>query len=419
MKYQTMKKIGASVLVAALADVACGTEDARIQALEKQMEATQAEIATLKGERQDLSFLEKEESKLTLGGYGEIHANFEVGGKDYIDIHRLVMYVGYEFADWIHLSSEVELEHAYISSDSGGELSIEQLYVDFLLADAASIRAGRILAPMGIINQKHEPTLFFGVERPMVDKVIIPTTWSLDGAGVFGSPLSWLSYEAYAVAGLQGSGFDGSDGIRGGRNKERQGLNDPAITGRIDFFPFVDAGLPANQDLRFGISGYYGGTENSNKGGAPTNSVANTFTMVSADVEYSVSRLIFRGVVAHGKNSDAAALNTAYGNDAGEEIFGWYLEGGMSVMPESWKKEKMKEADLIPFIRYEQYDTQHKVPTGTPRDEANNRTETTIGVNLLLTQNLVVKADCQFRANGVSGSDLNNKYNLGIGWVFK
>ena len=388
------------------------TEEDRIQALEKQMAAANAEIASLKGEENDLAGLDEPESKVRFGGYGEIHANFEENGKSVFDIHRLVMYVGYDFVDWIKLSSEVELEHAYVTDGAGGEISIEQLYVDFLFADSVNARVGRVLAPMGIINPNHEPTLFLGVERPGVDKYIIPTTWSLDGAGIFGSPLSWLSYQAYAVAGLEGSSFDGSNGVRKGRNKERQGLNDPAVTGRLDFFPVED------QDLRIGLAGYYGGTDNANKGGAGSPSVENTFAMYSADFEYDISRLRFRGVVAQGFNSDAADLNAAYGNDAGEEIFGWYLEGGVSVMPESWKNGKLQEADLIPFVRYEEYDTQYKVPEGTVKDGTNDRTVITLGLGMPLTQNFVLKADYQLRYNE-EATDPNNVFNLGMGWVFQ
>ena len=203
------------VLLAALTLGASGVraaEEDRIQALEEQMAAANAEISALKGEQNDLAGLSESKSKVRFGGYGEIHANFEENGESVFDIHRLVMYVGYDFADWIKLSSEVELEHAYVTDGADGEISIEQLYVDFLFADSVNARVGRVLAPMGIINQNHEPTLFLGVERPGVDKYIIPTTWSLDGAGIFGSPLSWLSYQAYAVAGLEGSGFSGSNG---------------------------------------------------------------------------------------------------------------------------------------------------------------------------------------------------------------
>ena len=43
-----------------------------------------------------------------------------------------------------------------------------------------------LLVPVGIINERHEPPVFYGVERPFVDTVIIPTTWFDVGAGVHG-----------------------------------------------------------------------------------------------------------------------------------------------------------------------------------------------------------------------------------------
>jgi hypothetical protein len=408
MKFKAVK-IGWAMF-AALAIGASGVlaeEVDRLQVLEQQMVAANAEIAALKGEKNDLAGVMQPESKLHLGGYGEIHANFEENGASVFDIHRLVMYVGYDFAEWIKLTSEVELEHAYVTDGAGGEISIEQLYVDFLFTDGINARVGRMLAPLGIINQNHEPTLFLGVERPGVDKYIIPSTWSLDGAGLFGSPLSWLSYQAYVVGGLDGSAFTDKDGVRGGRIKERSGLNDPAITGRIDLFPFEE------QDLRFGLSGYYGGTDNANKGGS--SGAENNFGMYSVDFEYDISRFRFRGVVALGENSDAQ--NLAAG--VGEEIFGWYLEGGVSVMPESWKNGKMAEADLIPFVRYEEYDTQHKLPNGATATGEFDRTDITVGINFPLTQLFVLKADYQFRRNELVGSDVNNVFNLGMGWVFQ
>jgi len=50
--------------------------------------------------------------RFTLGGYGELHANFNQGSADdQYDLHRLVGYVGYDFADWIKLHSEIEVKN--------------------------------------------------------------------------------------------------------------------------------------------------------------------------------------------------------------------------------------------------------------------------------------------------------------------
>ncbi|VGO15301.1 hypothetical protein PDESU_03883 [Pontiella desulfatans] len=415
MKHQAVKHIGVIATVAILAGSALAQNEERLKALEAEMANTQAELAALKGERNDLAAVTQEESKLRFGGYGEIHANWVEGGNDLLDIHRLVMYMGLDFNDWIKLSSEIELEHASTDEEY---LLIEQLYVDFLFADSVNIRAGRVLAPLGIVNQNHEPTLFNGVERPNVEKYIIPSTWMLDGVGLFGSPLSWLNYEIYATAGLNESGFNGKEGVRGGRMKGRPGLNEGALSGRIDVFPLMSE----SQDLRLGFSGYYGGTDNKNKGGSNSNtnnvSTDNTFTMVSADFEYNLSRVHLRGVVALGENSDSSNLNAAYeptDGAIGEQIFGWYLEAGADVLPAAWKTGKLKDSSLIPFVRYEEYDTQHSMADGDAADAKYDRSEITLGASWLLTRNLVLKGDVQFCDTAASGS--TTKYNLGMGWV--
>lgn len=392
----------------------------RILALEKRVEQLSEELATLKkgweqGEPDAVNrepFFPEWVSNFSFGGYGELHGNFVEGsGADQFDIHRLVLYVGYQFNDWISFHSEAEIEHAYVSKDSGGELSLEQAHVDFNVLDNFGIRIGRVLTPIGIINKAHEPPRFYGVERPNFSKYIIPTTWSSDGAGVFGNFSDYLSYEAYVAGGLDGSGFSGSKGIREGRIKERPGFNEPAVTGRIDVHPFGVSDLPCGQSLRLGLSSYYGGLDNGNKGGNP--GVDGDILMVSGDLQYAISRVDLRGVIAHGKIDRAEDL----AGGIGSEIFGWYAELGVHAMPESLKAGKLKEADIVPFVRYEFYDTQHGTPSGMLKDQENKRQDWTFGINLYLTRDIVVKADCQVQENG-SSANLPNLFNLGLGWQF-
>lgn len=351
-------------------------------------------------------------SRFTFGGYGELHANFTEGHSDnQFDIHRLVFYAGYEFADWIRFHSETEIEHAYVSDDSGGELSLEQAHVDFLLSDALNVRFGRVLTPVGIVNRKHEPPSFNGVERPFFSKYIIPTTWSTDGIGVFGNMTPSLKYEAYIGGGLDGSGFDSQDGIRGGRNKERPGLNEPAVTGRVDFFPLAESDADPGQMLRIGLSAYAGGLDNGNKGS--DTGIDGDIRIVSSDFEYTVGPVDFRGVVAHEKINGERAI----GSGTADEIFGWYLESGVHVMPESWKVGKLRTSDAVVFLRYDDFDTQHRMPSGVARDPAGDRNAWTFGVTFHLTPSFVAKADVQIRDDG-SGDDDDNLFNIGVGWQF-
>lgn len=350
-------------------------------------------------------------SKFHFGGYGELHGNFgESSDADLIDLHRLVLYLGYDFADWIEFHSEWELEHGFVSKDADGEFVIEQAYFDFLLNDSFNIRAGRVLTPLGIINKYHEPALFNSVERPSFAKFIIPTTWSSDGIGIFGNLSDELSYEAYVVGGLDGSQFNATNGIRDGRIKERPGLHEPAFTGRIDYYPLASS-PDSDQDLRFGLSAYGGGLDNSNKGEDLPGLDAD-IRIFSADVEYSYSKFDFSGAIAHTKIDGAK-------NIAGvaEEIFGWYAEGAYHFWPDEWKKGKLAKSDAVVFLRYDDFDTQYKMPSGVSRDPAGDRTEWTFGVAFWPVPNFVIKADYQIRQDGTDNK-LNDLLNLGVGFAF-
>ena len=354
-------------------------------------------------------------NKFELGGYGEMHANFSESGDSQFDIHRLVLYLGYDFNEWIKLHSDTAIEHAFVAGGDGsegdGELVMEQAYVDFLLSEPLNARVGRILTPVGIINKWHEPTTFNGVERPAFAHDVIPTTWSSDGAGIFGRLSPQVSYEAYVVGGLDGSGFDALEGIRGGRLKERPSLNDPAATARMDYRPFAVTGSEWARNLRLGLSGYYGGINNGDEGDDP--GIDGDIGIYSADFEYSISDFDFRGVFAreHIDGADDLAGGVA------EVISGWYLEAGYHFMPESWKTGKLSESDAVAFVRYDQVDTQHDMPSGVSADPRGDREEVTLGISWFLTRQFVVKADYEIR-DDESGEDPDNAFNVGVGWVF-
>ena len=409
--------------------------DARIEELERKVKQLVEEIDTIKREQSDEKAQETKQeelvseltarvedsrlldatswvNKFTLGGYGEMHANFgESKSADQFDIHRLVIYLGYGFNDWIKFHSETEIEHAFVSDGSGGELSLEQAYVDFLLSDALNVRAGRILTPLGIVNKKHEPPTFNGVDRPSFAKYIIPTTWASDGLGIFGSLTPSLKYEAYLVGGLDGSGFDALNGIRKGRNKERPSLHEPAFTGRLDYYPFAEVAVPHGQTLRCGVSSYVGGLDNGNQGKNPD--INGDIQIYSADFEYTISKFDFRGAIAHETIDGAREI----GSGTASEILGWYLEGGYHFWQDDWKKGKLAKSDAVAFVRYDDFDTQYRMPSGVAGDPAGDRNEWTMGVNFYLTPTFAVKADYQIR-DDASGDKLDDLLNLGVGWQF-
>ena len=127
------------------------------------------------------------ERTTAISGYMDFHFNKHEFQDGRLDFHRFVLLVTHSFSDRIRFVSELELEHALVEGlEEAGELELEQAYVDFLLSRRFNVRAGMMLMPVGIINERHEPPVYYGVERPFVDTVIIPTTWFEVGAGVHG-----------------------------------------------------------------------------------------------------------------------------------------------------------------------------------------------------------------------------------------
>jgi len=352
------------------------------------------------------------QSPWSFGGYGEMHANYTAdAGGDMFDIHRLVFYVGHQIAPWVQFNTEMEIEHAFVKGGNG-EISLEQAFMDFNVGNSFGVRVGRMLIPMGIVNERHEPPTFFGVERPSFYKYIVPSTWFSDGAGVFGSYGATIGYRAYVLAGLDGSSFGATDGIRGGRLKERPSLNEPAGILRLDVRPAAERLLSMGQTAQIGLSLYYGGIDNGNKGGDP--GVDGSLLMYAVDAEYLFPQFEVRGAFAHQIVDGAEKILDDTGEIEGVagEMFGWTAEAGVWLFRGLGGPGKLGRAELALFARYDDYDTQYKMPSGVSADPAGDREEWTVGLSFYPVSGLVLKADYQFR------KDVSNLYNFGMGWMF-
>ena len=156
----------------------------------------------------------------SISGYMDFHVNNVEHRDATVDFHRFVLLFTHSFSDRIRFVSELELEHAFVEGlEEAGELELEQAYIDFLVTRELNFRAGMLLVPVGIINERHEPPVYHGVERPFVDTFIVPSTWFEGGAGVHGELGRGVRYRAYVIAPLDASGFSADEGIRGGRQR--------------------------------------------------------------------------------------------------------------------------------------------------------------------------------------------------------
>jgi hypothetical protein len=306
------------------------------------------------------------------------------------------------------LRSELEVEDTKVEGGKdGGEVALEQAYLDYTFSPTFTLRAGLLLAPVGIINEVHEPPTYNGVSRPDFDNDVIPTTWRDIGLGLVGTipGSSGLNYRVYLVNGLKASGFDAATGIRGGRQEGKEAsFANPSITGRLEW---------ARPGLRIGGSFWYGGSANQDAG-LGTGSFANAVALIAADARYDVGPFMFRGEVANISVSDAEAVNAAFATQVGSRIRGGYVEAAYNILSTLAPASAQR---LNAFLRYENYDTHAGVPAGVVDDESLARRITTFGLSYKPLYNVVFKGDYRLQRNK-AGLGETNVANLGVGYQF-
>ncbi|MAE70096.1 MAG: hypothetical protein CME06_06465 [Gemmatimonadetes bacterium] len=350
-------------------------------------------------------------SKTIVGGYGELHYNYAKEedadeGSAGVDLHRLIIYVGHEFTPGLRFSSEIEIEHTLAGDDLPGEVAVEQAYVDYEVFDRAlAIRAGLMLVPMGIVNQWHEPPLFNGVERPMVDKLIVPSTWREPGIGIALSPAEEWRFELYAMSGLDAAGFSLKNGIRKGRQGGAKAVADGlAFTGRLEHEPLPGA--------VFGLSGYFG-SAGANAGLDIDVPVAGG----TLDARYKKRGIEARAEVASFSIGDTEELRLTDGGngpDVASRIVGFYGEVGYDLLARSDRSEA-----LVPFLRYEHYDTASSLDgrDKTAGDEAYAVDDVVVGLSFRPVPQVAFKGNATIRQKGgvAKGETL---VDLGVGFMF-
>lgn len=430
--------LGALVALAPAAP-ALAQDAAKLGELERKLDILTQEIEKLKlgeaAEPQDLKgrsgmapaaskVYESRPGKVSIGGYGEtvFHGPSKrrqdagpSNEKKQADNLRAVLYAGYKFNDWILLNSEIEFEHGGTGEggEVRGEAAVEQAYLEFKFSRALGVRAGHVVVPLGLVNEIHEPTTFHGVDRPSVERFIIPSTWHENGVGLFGE-FGPVSYRTYLMAGLNAvssadpaaDGFTASGGIRGGRTEGSNSFaEDLALASRVDIQPLT--GVKAGMGLFLGEADQ----------GRATFSVPVTLWETHAAAEWRGASL--KALYAQGRIGNADALNSAQGftdaarNSVGREFFGGYVEGAFDVL--TLVRENQGQA-FSPFVRYERYDTQAETPSAFSKNPANSRVEYALGATYKPIAQVAVKLDRQWKRNQArTGVD---QWNLGLAYIF-
>ena len=343
-----------------------------------------------------------------LTSYGEINYNRPTrqNQNTQVDVRRFVLGYQHRFSEKTKVVTELEVEHAVSSAGDPGEVAVEQAYIEHQVTPMFSVRAGLFLIPAGLINENHEPTAFYGVERNFVETAIIPSTWREGGLQLVGNFDNGLTVQGGVTTSFNLNKWDAAstDGKESPLGSIHQELalakgHDLAVFGAVNW-----RGIPG---LLVGGSLFTGQATQAQAVDKAR------ITLWDIHARWTPGRWDFSTVYSRGTISNTAALNAALvGNPTliPKSFDGVYMQGAYKV----WSNE---DYALSPFVRWEQFNTAKAyadLGAGLTPELGRAERVVTVGANLLVGQGVVLKADYQrFREN----ADLN-RFNFGVGWSF-
>lgn len=343
-------------------------------------------------------------SPLSIGGYGKIdyyhNSNEGATNTDNIDVYRFIPYIGYKFSDNIIMNAEIEFEHGGIDDKddetkqdytNSGYAKIEFLYLDFLINESFNVRLGNQLMPMGLINEKHEPTLFTTVQRPNTSKKLIPSTWHENGVMTYGNLTDNLEYKLGLFSGLQ---------LDRGIGEEDDWLRDSRIGSfRLKSGERLELATSARLDYT-GINGLMVGA-----------SIYIDSNLVMGDIHFDYQKEAFR---IYGVYTETHRSKTIVDEQekAPEKAKGGFINLGYDISSLTKTQNKMPV-----FIQYESIAPQDKITNGTGKDSTDT---VTVGVNYFPHEQVVLKADYAMSKDNSKASDVDetDTFSLSMGFIF-
>ncbi|MBR1517073.1 MAG: hypothetical protein IJ620_02885 [Bacteroidales bacterium] len=393
--------------------------------------------------------------RLSIGGYGEAvyQYNFfsdnpfrysnadrykDSKGHGRVDMPHAVINLGYDFGHGWSFGTEIEFEHGGTEAavemeaeesgeyekeiERGGEVALEQFWLQKSFGAAVNLRAGHIIVPVGGTNAAHEPDKFFGVFRPEGENTILPCTWHETGLELFGRMGDWR-YDVMLLPSLNSSYFTESGWANGASASpyEFRVANRLAGAARIDNYS-----VPG---LRLSLSGFVGNTffndivtnESSKKYG----SVKGLVYIGAFDFSYRHGGLVVRGNADYGHLDEADIISTYNKNLShatgspfprslvGEAAYALGIEAGYDIF--SLFDGTMGGRRLFLFGRYDRYNSY--LPAGVRSTIGwTERQCVSAGINYRPIPAIIVKAEGGVRL-------MDSQYNkepwmaLGITWV--
>jgi len=370
--------------------------------------------------------------RLTIGGYGEAvyTRNFysdnmfryshaasykDAPSHGRLDLPHVVINLGYDFGKGWTMGSEIEFEHGgnevavEIEAEEtgefeheierGGEVALEQFWIQKSFGKGFNIRMGHLVVPVGQTNKAHMPTEFFTCYRPEGEFTIMPCTWHETGISLWGKLGDWR-YEAMVIPALNSNMFNNANWVKNGSASayEFRVANHFAGVFRIDNYSI--------KNLHLGVSGYIGNCFNNDvvtnefSENSPYKDVKGTVVIGTAEFDYKANGLVLRGNFDYGYLSEANLISSWNKNQnhqsfspyprsmVGEKSIAYGGEAAYDIFRNLDNDQK-----LYLFGRYDYYDSYIPSPLTLTDYQWTDRHVMTLGLNYYPTDQIVIKAE--------------------------
>ncbi|MFC4871864.1 hypothetical protein [Negadavirga shengliensis] len=385
------------------------------------------------------------DSKFTFSGFGETNFVNYRGPKNvesndvelyYTNLQRLVAYAAWKPKKWLVLYGEFFAEFLNDGNNESHFEYLPELFVDFLIDEKFNVRVGTHQPGIGFINNNDEPIMFFTVNRPEVERLIIPSQWIDLGIMTYGKISDDLKWNLSLYQGLDANNLNGSTWLRRGRDEAlRFNFSSYVLNSK-----FVYTGMKDTEISASGIWTRLGDSQQINTNDGLERVRASTL-LLSSYVRHVYRDWTFMVLGTYGRINDTDKLyELTRSSDLGpqvlgEQVYGVYGEVSYDILPAlGWNKPgpsrdkdnlfiRRNEFKLPLFVRMERLNTHagvHDQLAHLARSQT-DLTTLTMGLNFNPRRNMVLKSNYQIRWNDrpmENGEYEGNRFEMGLGFIF-
>lgn len=381
------------------------------------------------------------DARFAVSGFGELLYNNYLGPRNYgsgdlelynTNLYRFITYLAYKPRPWMVMYAELFAEFIHDGTREADWEVFTETFLDFLISENFNLRAGTSQLQIGFVNNNEEPVLFFSVNRPEVERIIIPSQWIDLGIMTYGQIVKDLNYSFSVYEGLDANNLHANTWIRGGRQHQFRGnWRSPVFNTQLEYHGISNTALSMS-----GIYTSVGRNDYVQLDNMEQRANAQTL-LLSSYVRTEWKRLVLMALGSYGwMNNTERIFMLPHNQVLGSQVYGFYFEGGYDILPffRGNRKENNDhgggnfffhpdQLKLPVFLRYERLNTHARVhPLLQDKNRfENNLHALVIGANFNTRHNIVFKTNYQFRWNKQllpTGEREGNRLEFGFGFIF-